>query len=61
MKGNVSYIFVNSGAFLAAALYCLYLAQRNRSLSELVILPSETKAHRPVRNHLLAILTGTLW
>jgi L-rhamnose-H+ transport protein len=60
-KGNVSYIFVNSGAFLAAALYCLYLARRNRSLSELVILPSETKTHRPARNHLLAILTGTLW
>lgn len=60
-KGNVSYIFVNSGAFLSAALYCLYLARRNRSLSELVILPSETKAHRPARNHLLAMLTGTLW
>jgi L-rhamnose-H+ transport protein len=60
-KGNVSYIFVNSGAFVTAALYSLYLARRNRTLSQLVTLPSETGSRGVGRNHLLAMLTGTLW
>ena len=60
-KGNVSYIFVNSGAFLTAIIYCLYLARRNHSLGELVALPSGGGSKRIVRNHLLALLTGTLW
>jgi L-rhamnose-H+ transport protein len=60
-KGNVSYMFVNFGAFVTAAAYCLYLAWRNRSLYELASLPSGGGAQRVVRNHLLAMLTGTLW
>ncbi len=60
-KGNISYIFVNSGAFLTSAVYCLILARRNSSLSQLVVLPSGGGSHLVVRNHLLALLTGTLW
>ena len=32
-RGNVSYVVVNSGAFITAMIYSLYLARRNRSLS----------------------------
>lgn len=51
-KGNVLYLFSNSGAFVTAFLYSGYLAHRNRSFSQLRTLP---------RNHLLALATGTLW
>jgi L-rhamnose-H+ transport protein len=60
-KGNVSYIFVNSGAFVTAALYSLYLAKRNHSIGELLTLPTEGGSRGVGRNHLLAMLTGTLW
>jgi L-rhamnose-H+ transport protein len=60
-RGNVSYIFVNSGAFLTAAVYSLYLARRNRSISQLVTLPVDAGSYRVVKNHLFALMTGTLW
>jgi len=60
-KGNVSYIFVNSGAFLTAVVFSLYLARKNRSIGELVALPAEVGTQRVTRNHLLALMTGTLW
>jgi L-rhamnose-H+ transport protein len=53
-KGNVSYLFVNTGAFVTAFLYSLYLARRNRTLSAL-------SAPRSASNYILAMLTGTLW
>ena len=60
-KGNVAYIFANTGAFVTAALYSLYLARRNRSLGELLRLrPGGQKASLSL-NYLLALLTGTLW
>lgn len=58
-KGNVVYLFANTGAFVTAALYSLYLARKNRSLGELRQtsgLPSALKW-----NYLFALLTGTLW
>jgi L-rhamnose-H+ transport protein len=61
-KGNVAYPFVNSGAFLTAFLYSLWLARRNRTLSELHTLPSSPESAGGVRrNHLLALATGALW
>jgi L-rhamnose-H+ transport protein len=60
-KGNVAYLFTNSGAFVTAALYSLYLARRNRSLGELVRISGERGSRLLTRNHLLAMLTGTLW
>jgi L-rhamnose-H+ transport protein len=63
-KGNIAYPFVNTGAFITALLYSLYLARRNRSLGELVRLPADPGGGSllsPLRNYLLAILTGTLW
>jgi len=60
-KGNVSYLFVNTGAFLTAFAYSLYLARRNRSLGELRSLAEAPDNRRLRRNYLLATLTGTLW
>jgi L-rhamnose-H+ transport protein len=60
-KGKVAYLFTNTGAFITAALYSLHLARKNRSLRELVELPSDSaKGTLPI-NYLLAFLTGTLW
>jgi L-rhamnose-H+ transport protein len=60
-KGNVSYIFVNTGAFITAAGYSLYLARRNSSITQLVHLPADAGSRRVVKNHLFALMTGTLW
>jgi len=60
-KGNVAYLFSNTGAFVTALAYSLYLARKNKSLGELVRLkPGEEKASL-LGNYLLAMLTGTLW
>jgi L-rhamnose-H+ transport protein len=60
-KGNVVYIFANTGAFLTAALYSLCLARKNKSLGELFQLrPGEEPASLSM-NYALAMLTGTLW
>lgn len=60
-RGNVTYIFANSGAFLTTLIYCLYLHGKHQTLGELTELPAgEEKASLPV-NFLMAVLTGTLW
>lgn len=51
-KGNVLYLFCNSGAFVTAFAYSAYLARRSGSFALLRSSP---------RNHLLALATGTLW
>lgn len=60
-KGNVAYLFANTGAFLTAAAYSLYLARKNRSLGEFVRLGDGTPARDLRWNYGLAMLTGTLW
>ncbi len=60
-KGNVSYIFANSGAFVTALLYSLYLARKNKSLGQLTALPSGSGGSSLKWNYLFALLTGTLW
>jgi L-rhamnose-H+ transport protein len=60
-KGNVSYLFANTGAFVTSLLYSLYLARRNGSMTELMRLPSGNNAPRIGWNYALAMLTGTLW
>ena len=60
-RGNVVYIFSNTGAFLTTAIYCLYLHARHGTLGELIELPAgQEKARLPV-NFALAVLTGCLW
>ena len=59
-KGNIAYPFVNSGAFVTALLYSLYLARRNRTLGQLARLAPGGGGSLG-GNYLLAMLTGTLW
>lgn len=60
-KGNISYLFANSGAFVTALLYSLYLARKNKSLGELTTVPVDEGASPLKWNYLFALLTGTLW
>jgi L-rhamnose-H+ transport protein len=60
-RGNVVYIFSNSGAFLTTAIYCLWLHARHKTIGEMVELPAgPEKASLPM-NFGLAVLTGFLW
>jgi L-rhamnose-H+ transport protein len=54
-KGNVVYLFSNSGAFLTTFVYCAYLHFRDRSWSEFA------KKTGLAKNYALAVLTGILW
>jgi L-rhamnose-H+ transport protein len=73
-RGNVVYIFSNSGAFLTTAIYCAWLHARNGTIGEVVGHPT---ANQPISgagleptgppdgslglNWAMAILTGCLW
>jgi L-rhamnose-H+ transport protein len=60
-RGNVVYIFSNTGAFITTAIYCLWLHRRHRTLGEIVELPAGAeRASLPV-NWAMAVLTGCLW
>jgi L-rhamnose-H+ transport protein len=60
-RGNVVYIFSNTGAFISTALYCLWLHRKHKTLGEIVELPvGFEKASLPV-NWAMAVLTGCLW
>ena len=60
-KGNVTYIFSNSGAFLTTSIYCLYLGFRHNTFGELTELAPGSEPASLGRNYLLAVLTGLLW
>jgi len=72
-RGNVVYIFANTGAFLTTAVSCLALHARRKTWPEFRRpAPPEAAAASPVapaqpaqpgllRNYLLAALTGLLW
>jgi L-rhamnose-H+ transport protein len=59
-RGNVVYIFSNTGAFLSTAIYCLYLHRRHRSFGELIELPAGPEQARLPLNFAMAALTGCL-
>jgi len=60
-RGNVVYIFSNTGAFLTTAVYCLWLHARHKTLGELVELPAgPEKASLPL-NWAMAVVTGLFW
>jgi L-rhamnose-H+ transport protein len=60
-RGNVVYIFSNTGAFITTSIYCLWLHRRHKTLGEIVELPAGTeRASLPV-NWAMAVLTGCLW
>lgn len=60
-RGNVVYIFSNTGAFITTAIYCLWLHRKHKTLGEIVELPAGAeRASLPV-NWTMAVLTGVLW
>ena len=60
-RGNVVYIFSNTGAFLTTAIYCLWLHARHRTLGECVALPAGPEEARLPVNWALALMTGAFW
>ena len=60
-RGNVVYIFSNTGAFLTTAIYCLYLHRKHKTLGELVELPAGTKKKSLPINFIMAVITGCFW
>jgi L-rhamnose-H+ transport protein len=59
-KGNVSYLFVNTGAFLTALLYSAHLARQNGTFKQLRL--DEGRGERWIAsNYFFAFLTGLLW
>src|SRR4029077_13647942 len=60
-RGNVVFIFSNTGAFLTTSIYCLYLHRKHKTLGELVELPAGTeKASLPL-TFFMAVITGFFW
>ena len=60
-RGNVVYIFSNTGAFVTTSLYCLWLHARHRTLGELVGLPAGAERRSLAMNWAMAVLTGLFW
>lgn len=60
-RGNVVYIFSNSGAYLTTAVYCLHLHRRHRTAGELVALPAGHEDARLAMNFAMAAVTGLFW
>ena len=60
-RGNVVYIFSNTGAFLTTAIYCLWLHARHRTLGELIELPAGQEEARLPVNWAMALVTGLFW
>lgn len=60
-RGNVIYIFSNTGAFVTTLIYCLYLHKKEGTFKEYFSLSDGTKSNALVINFALAILTGFLW
>jgi L-rhamnose-H+ transport protein len=60
-RGNVVYIFSNTGAFLTTAIYCLYLHARHKTLGELIELPAGPEEARLPINFAMAATTGLFW
>ena len=60
-RGNVVYIFANTGAFVTTATYCLWLHFRHKTLGEIVELPAGAEKNTLPVNLAMAAVTGTLW
>jgi L-rhamnose-H+ transport protein len=55
-RGNVVYIFSNSGAFLTTLLYCMYLHRKEKTFSQYT-----SASFYLGKNYGMALLTGLLW
>lgn len=60
-RGNVVYIFANTGAFLTTGVYCLVLHARNRTFREHLAPTPAPEMPSLALNYVLAIVTGVFW
>jgi L-rhamnose-H+ transport protein len=60
-RGNVVYIFANTGAFVTTAIYCLWLHARHKTIGELVELPAGPEKNSLPVNFVMAAVTGLFW
>ncbi len=60
-RGNVIYIFSNSGAFLTTSLYCLWLHARQGTLREITGVSGSGLPVTLPLNWAMAFLTGLFW
>jgi L-rhamnose-H+ transport protein len=60
-RGNVVYIFSNTGAFITTSLYCLWLHARQGTIREIVGTPKSSGPITLPLNWALAALTGLFW
>lgn len=60
-RGNVVYIFSNTGAFITTAIYCLYLHWKHKTFGELKRVKAGAEGASLPMNYLLAAVTGLFW
>jgi L-rhamnose-H+ transport protein len=60
-RGNVIYIFSNTGAFITTSLYCLWLHARQGTFREIVGRPKSAGPITLPLNWAMAFLTGLFW
>jgi L-rhamnose-H+ transport protein len=60
-RGNVVYIFSNTGAFITTALYCLYLHLKHKTFGELTKVKANVEGASLPVNYVLAAVTGLFW
>lgn len=60
-RGNVVYIFANTGAFVTTSLYCLWLHLRHRTLGELFNGSTGPQRGHCLLNWTMAAATGLFW
>lgn len=60
-RGNVVYVFANTGAFLTTSVYCLFLHWKDRSLGELVQRRAGPESGSLLMNWSMAFITGAFW
>jgi L-rhamnose-H+ transport protein len=60
-RGNVVYIFSNTGAFITTALYCLYLHRKHKTFGELTKVKADAEGASLPINYIMAAITGLFW
>ncbi|MBM4154633.1 MAG: rhamnose:proton symporter [Lentisphaerae bacterium] len=60
-RGNVTYIFSNTGAFLTSAAYCVLLHLRGRTFGELLRAGPDAGGGALSMNYLMSFVTGLFW
>jgi L-rhamnose-H+ transport protein len=60
-RGNVVYLFANSGALVTTLIYCLYLHLKHGTMGEVLELPAGPERSKLPVNWAMAVLTGFLW